>query len=278
MNCARSSAAPLCLLNYLSPGLPAALFEGVAAYLETCLGFPIHVRHETRVSGPPPGARDPFSSGETDAAFMCAPPFFWLEARGAPVELLGAAPVFEDPRAAGRAVYFSEVIVRQESLAASLGDLRGGVWAYNDRCSLSGFYCLLERLAALGEDARFLGRLEASGSHWASTEWVLSGRATAAAIDSNVWRFCVRVAPELGERLRVLETWGPFPIQPLVVHRGLDAGLKAALREVLLGLEGALPPELRDLGLTGFAPVTPADYAGEARALERLLERPSIGV
>lgn len=98
------------LVNYLSPGLPAALFEGVAGYLERGLGLEVTLRQETRFSGPPPGETDPFSSGEADAAFMCAPPFFWCVERGAPAELLGVAPIFDDPRAAGRPVYFADVV------------------------------------------------------------------------------------------------------------------------------------------------------------------------
>ncbi len=33
----------------------------------------------------------------------------------------------------------------------------------------------------------------------------------AAAIDSNVLRIKLKSSPELGKRLRVIESWGPFP-------------------------------------------------------------------
>ena len=58
------------IVNYLSPGLPAALFEGVAEYLGRGLGLGVTLDHETRFTGPPWGEPDRFSSGEADAAFM----------------------------------------------------------------------------------------------------------------------------------------------------------------------------------------------------------------
>lgn len=140
-------------------------------------------------------------------------------------------------------------------------------------CSLSGYYCLLEHLHTLGEDTRFFDRLIPSGSHAASLELVLSGWASAAAVDSNVLRLA---DPAVKGRLNVLSTWGPFPVQPLVVRSGLEPGLKARLREALLGWR-TLPPELTALGLTGFAAVTLQHYALE-RAILQACEVQAVGV
>ena len=165
------------------------------------------MQHESRFSGPPPGAENPFSSGAVDAAFMCAPPFFWLLESGVKVELLGVAPIFDDSRCEAQPVYFADVVTRAAG-AATFEALRGGVWAYNDACSLSGYYCLLEHLHALGEDKTFFRQLSASGSHGASLELVLGGQADAAAIDSNVLRLAVAAYPELREQLKILTSWG----------------------------------------------------------------------
>ena len=257
------------IVNYLSPGLPAALFEGVAGYLSRSLSLEVTLVHETRFSGPLRGEPDPFSSGEADAAFMCAPPFFWCLDRGAPAELLGVAPVFNDPRVAGRPVYFADVITRAGG-AATFADLRGGVWAYNDPCSLSGLYGLLGHLQTLGEDETFFSRLIASGSHRASLELVLSGRADAATVDSNVLRLWLGAEPDLRRQLDVLTSWGPFPVQPLVVHSGLAPNLKRRLLELLLAPDVADLAGLRPFGVTGFAPVDAAFYALEAERLRDL--------
>ncbi|MCA1717459.1 MAG: PhnD/SsuA/transferrin family substrate-binding protein [Actinobacteria bacterium] len=157
-------------MTYLSPGIPRAFFEAVVEHVRRALGQRASLSVETRVSGPMRGAADPFSKGEVDVGFVCAPSFFWLrEMEDPPVELLPAAPVFGDGRASGRPVYFSEVVVRRESPARSFLDLRGSSWAYNDPCSLSGYYNLLKKLAEIGEYGGFFSRVCCSGSHLALT-------------------------------------------------------------------------------------------------------------
>lgn len=244
------------------------LFEGVAAYLREQLGCAVSLSHESRFSGPPRGSSDPFSSAAVDAAFMCAPPFFWLLERRVPVELLGVAPLFDDPRCARQPVYFADVVTRAGGAANTFLDLRGGTWAYNDPCSLSGYYCLLQHLADTGEE-NFFTRLVCSGSHDTSLEWVAADRVSAAAIDSNVLRLRLAAEPRLSKRLKTLVTWGPFPVQPLVVRSGLDVELKGALRTTLLALGDVLPPALAASGCVGFAPVTLEHYRPEVEALQR---------
>ncbi len=148
------------------------------------------------------------------------------------MELLGAAPVFRDSRSPGLPVYFSEVITRRESPIHSFAKLRNRSWAYNDPCSLSGYYNTLKRLAEMGEDESFFGRMLRSGSHLKSIEMVAGGEVDAAAIDSNALRIQLGIFPKL--RVRVIETWGPFPIQPVVVRSNLHPELKDRLRESLL--------------------------------------------
>lgn len=260
--------ARLRFVTYLSPGIPRAFFEAVVEHVGRKLGLRVSLSVESRVSGPVRGGDDPFSRGEADVGFMCAPSFFWLrEPETPPVELALAAPVFRDGRALGRPVYFSEVVVRRESPVESFRELRGGSWAYNDPCSLSGYYNLLKKLAEMGEDERFFGRISRSGSHLTSIEMVIRGEADAAAIDSNVLRIALRSAPELRGRLGVIETWGPFPIQPVVLRSSLAPELKDRLRAALLTIDSRTSPVLQGLGLEGFAPVAHEDYAPEEQAL-----------
>lgn len=123
----------------------------------------------------------------------------------------------------------------------------------------------------MGEDEGFFGRTCCSGSHLNSMEMVGGGEVDAAIIDSNVLRIRLRSAPELRERLRVIETWGPFPIQPVVIRSGLHPELKNRLRAALLTIGGGAPspPALADSGLERFVPVTYRHYASEKDALLR---------
>jgi len=259
-------------VSYLSPGIPRAFFEAVVEHVRQALGQRASLSVETRVSGPMRGTDDLFSRGEADVGFMCAPSFFWLrEPEDPPVELLPAAPVFRDGRAPGEPVYFSELVVRREDPARSLLDLRGRSWAYNDPCSLSGYYNLLKKLAELGEDVGFFSRTYCSGSHLRSMEMVVRGEVDAAIIDSNVLRIKLRSTPDLRERLRVIETWGPFPIQPVVLRSNLHPNLVEGLRAALLaiGENSPVAPALADFGLERFVPVTYGHYAAESDVLRR---------
>lgn len=257
-------------ITYLAPSLPTALFELVAELVGERLGVATSVVADLRSSGPSRDGNDPFAAGEIDVGFLCAPPFLWLRERQPPsVELVGAAWVFDDPRAGGAPVYFSDVIVAARSRARAFGDLRGGVWAYNDICSLSGFHCLLRHIDPSGGGRRFFAAMRASGAHHVSIEWVARGEADAAAIDSNGLRLAFARDPGLRERVRILESWGPHPIQPIAARASLPGTLRGALAGALLDLsrDRHARRALSGFGVRGFVPVDESLYAAERRAL-----------
>ena len=269
------------LLTYLSPGLPLALFGAVADHLRRCPelgGRGIALASEERVSGPEQGpvdrSEDPFSRGEADVGFLCAPTYLRLREREhPPAELLGVAPVFADERTRGQPVYFCDVIVRRGSPAGSFGDLKGGVWAYNDPCSLSGHGGLGAKLGSHETVGAFFGRTVRSGSHPVSVRLVAEGRADAASIDSNVLRILLDRNEGLRDEVRVLESWGPYPIQPVVVRTDLGPLLKSTLRRSLLKTEAdpLTRSELEAFGLKRFVTVGEEDYDA------RRLPQPSPG-
>ena len=64
----------------------------------------------TDVSAPRPDEPDPFTTDEADVGFLCSPGYFWLSDREPPAVLLvPAAFLFDDPRCAGRPVYFADL-------------------------------------------------------------------------------------------------------------------------------------------------------------------------
>lgn len=263
-------------VTFLAPSLPATLFETVVGLVGASLRRPVAVRAETRRSGPSGPEDDPLSRGEAEVAFLCPPTYLWLSRHpGARVDLIGAAPVFSDPRARGRPVYFAELVVPAASTARRLEDLRGAVFAYNDVASLSGLLCVLDRLEEMGERPSFFRRLRRSGSHLASLALVASGQADAAAIDSNALALAKRRDPGLGARLRVLDVVGSFPAQPVLARADLAAGIRDGIEDALLrlGHDPAARAALADFGLVGFAPVAPADYH-QHPALRRASRRP----
>ena len=255
-------------ITYLAPALPEELFALVARLVGERLGLDTSVVADLRTSGPERDGADPFTSGEADIGFLCAPPFLWLRDRQPPaVELVEAAWLFDDPRTNGAPVYFSDVIVDRDCRAQSFADLQGGVWAYNDVCSLSGFHCLMRRLGSRGN--RFFREMRASGAHHTSIEWVARGSADAAAIDSNGLRLAMRRDPTLADRVRVLESWGPHPIQPIVARADLPAALRRAIASTLLALheDPQARAALAAFGVQRLVPVDESWYAAERGAL-----------
>lgn len=113
---------------------------------------------------------------------------------------------------------------------------------------------MVERVAPLAPEDYF-GALVPSGSHLWSLELVRREAADAAAIDSNV----LALHPQ-SRALRVLETWGPFPIQPAVIRTALPAEEKARISNALLTLHERHATALAAFGIARFVTGSEADY------------------
>ena len=77
-------------------------------------------------------------------AMMCGLPY----AQSAPKPLLVAAPIPSPARYGGRAVYFTDIVVRESSSHRTLEDTFGGVLGYTLADSMSGGVALRHHLAA----------------------------------------------------------------------------------------------------------------------------------
>jgi len=159
-------------------------------------------------------------------------------------------------------VYFSDVVVRSDSAARSLGDLRGAAWVYNEPTSHSGYAITRSTLASRGYGQGFFGRVSSSGAHLRSLDWLLDGRIDATAIDSTVLEHELRTRPGLASQIRVVETLGPSPIPPVVVSRALAADVRHAMRSTLLRMhvDRVGRQVLSRARIDRFVAVTDADY------------------
>jgi phosphonate transport system substrate-binding protein len=263
-----SPGEPLRVITYLAPSIPERFFRVIADHLGERLGRGAELIVEGRTSGPLPGD-DPFQRGEADVGFMCAPSLLLLRAATTPsIELIPVATVWVDRRAKGRPVYFSDVVVRADSGIDSFDQLRAQTWAHNDDRSLSGWHSALQRLRAVPDSARFFSKTIASGSHLESLRLVTEGLADGAAIDSNVLIMERAQHPELRPRLRVIESWGPWPIQPAVV-RALPDEIKRRIAGHLTDLHaGAAAAALDGIPFERFAPITYDDYLSSPAVVE----------
>ena len=232
--------------------------HGLAAYLGHCIGDDVQL-----VEAPWQEAERMLYAGLADLGAVCGLQYVLAHDSGVLPGLdLLAAPVMCAPRYADQPVYFSEVIVRQDAAAHSLADLRGATWAYNEPTSHSGFLIMLCALALRGESAGFFGRVIASGAHLHSIELLLRGDIDTTAIDSTVLEQELRTRPELGERIRVIETLGPSPMPPIVASRALPTVMREGVRTALLSMHhdehGAAI--LKAATVRKFVEVADADY------------------
>ena len=247
-------------ITYLTPGIPRDFYATVVQHVSRGIGEPVDLAVDRRCSGPPPGEPNPLVDGRADLAFVCAPSYLRLADE---VQLVPAAPLFDDPRSPGEPVYFAEVLARAGDSRRTLEELVAGAAAFNDPVSLSGRWSLLSRL----EPGFRLGRERWSGSHEASIAMLLAEEADVCAVDSVVWRRLSSARAELAERLRVVESLGPFPIQPVVAAGSVPAGVVEGIANSLLELG---PRELGSFGATGFVAVDDTHYRPLAALLDRV--------
>lgn len=239
--------------TFLAPNM-WPVYQFIAAYVGQKLGRATELEVGTSF--------DQFAGGQIDAGFICGLPYVQLTRHTPPpVELL-AAPVLQGERYGGRPIYFSDVIVRRDSPLQTLADLRGRSWSYNDLDSQSGYNLTRYQLVRLGEINGYFSRVIEAGSHQQSIRLVCQGEVDASAIDSQVLAIELRDRPELAGQIRIIDTFGPSAIQPVVAARHLPASLKADLRAVLLamGEDPATQPALAHGFVERFAPVTDETY------------------
>jgi phosphonate transport system substrate-binding protein len=89
-----------------------------------------------------------------------------------------------------------------------------------------------------------------AGFHQQAIRLVHTGAVDAAAIDSQVLAIELRDHPQLADRLRVIGSFGPSTIQPVVAASRLPSRLKDPVRELLVELGD--DPTARPLLAHGF--------------------------
>lgn len=210
--------------NFLSPVLQRT-YEHIATYIGERIGSPTLLTTGQSV--------EEFAMGQADVGFLCGLLYVHMTSQAAfPAELL-AAPVLQGKRYQGRPIYFSDVVVRRESRYTSFDDLEGCIWAYNERESHSGCNLVCYSLLECGKPPRYFGKTLRTGSHRASLQAVLEGRADATALDSHMLDVFLLQHEDIAAQLRVIAMLGPSTIPPVVVSKRLDCALKCKLREVL---------------------------------------------
>lgn len=141
-------------------------------------------------------------------------------------------PAYAAPGCAG-ARYASVLVVRADSGARSLADLRGGVCAVNAVDSHSGYNVLRWMVAPLARDGTFFSRVLETGGHVASLRRVGAGAADLCAVDCVTHALLARHAPAELAGTRSLGFSPGAPGLPYIVGRHVDAETRSRVRAAI---------------------------------------------
>jgi len=252
-------------ISYLSPNLFWFYQEVVQAIARRC---DCHIELIGATCDP---LDDPLlEHDQVDIAFICGLPLIrHNRIAKQPLEIL-AVPVMQGDRYQQQPIYFADIMVDADSNFYEFSDLAGSRFCYNDRGSNSGYnlirYRILQHLKSqtLPANHQFFQSSQASGSHQNSLQWIASGLADCAAIDSVVTAAELRQFPEIAQSLRVIESI-PSPIPPIAISSRLYDQLgdefvkemRQALLDPDISLQKAM--ELAEVSLYTTASIN--DYA-----------------
>jgi phosphonate transport system substrate-binding protein len=207
-----------------SPRRTFHVYRDLAAYLGRATGL----AHELVAGKTYAEINDLVRTGDVSVAVVCTLAYiegqddFGMEAL--------AVPVVD-----GKTVYYSYLIVSRDSPARRLEDLRGGTFAFSDPLSNSGRLAPVYRLHEIGETPdSFFRRYIFTYSHDNSIQAVARKIVDGAAVDSQVYAYVVAEDPAVGAAVRIIARWGPYGINPVVVHPRLASALKRRLRDAFL--------------------------------------------
>lgn len=187
---------------------------------------------------------------------------------------LVATPVYGLPGCEGP-MKCSFIIVRKDSPAQSVADLRGMRAAINDPGSNSGYNLFRALVAPHAVDGRFFSDVIETGGHRLSIEAITEGTADAACIDCITFGNTLRFDPAHVAGVRVLAETVKGPGLPFITAVSTPVEELAILRRALS--ETVADPKLADvcdiLSLRGISILDDGDYeflAELGREAERL--------
>jgi ABC-type phosphate/phosphonate transport system substrate-binding protein len=195
---------------------------------------------------------DLWARPDLGAAFVCGWPY---ASRLRDLQIV-AALIPRLARAGGRAVYWTDMVVKADRPFRKLEDTFGGRIAFTGKDSHSGFNAvrrLLMQHAFTRPDALYSSAIGPLVTPRRSLESVLSGDADIAPVDAYAHALLRRHCPELTAGVRTIAMTDVAPI-PLLVASAATAALIGA------GRDPTARELLDDLVLEGFAEVEAREY------------------
>jgi ABC-type phosphate/phosphonate transport system substrate-binding protein len=203
-----------------------------------------------------------WSRPDMGAVLMCGYPIALELARVVPL----AAPIPRAPWAAGRAVYRTDLVVREESAYRSLADTFGGRAGWTVAHSHSGFNAFRHHLLAHRTTARPALYAEMHGNLVTARnilDAVREGRIDVGPLDAYWHLLIARHAPQFTAGVRVLESTALAPMPAFVASAAVPVEMATRLRASFT--QAATRPWFAaladELELEGFVAVEESTFA-----------------
>jgi len=228
------------------------LIERFTDYLSTKSGYPLQVAYVNKYSELSRALRNnPGAVGWT-----CGAPY--VQDSESDGQQLVAVPLFDK-----KPIYHSLILTRSDRHEKKLADFKGGVLAYSDPRSNSGFLSPKYALHKQGIDIdKHFRLLLNTHNHENSITAVINKLADVTAVDEYVWHSYLKKHPEAGKLLHEIERMGPFPFTPIVAGNEVSADDIHKLSSTLLNMRDDAEGKklLAEFHLDGFVEKTPAFY------------------
>lgn len=228
------------------------LIERFTQYLSTESGYPLQVAYVNKYAELSRALREnPKAIGWT-----CGAPY--VQDSEADGQQLIAVPLFNK-----KPSYHSLILSRRDRSETKLVDFEGGVLAYSDPQSNSGFLSPAYTLHKQGIDIKKHFRLLLNThSHEGSINALINNLADVAAVDEYIWLTYLKKHPEASKLLHEVERMGPFPFTPIVAGNKVNENDINKLSSVLLNMqnEAAGKKLLAEFNLDGFVKKQPGFY------------------
>lgn len=270
--CTSSSQMPAKLVIAIQPtSTPDQLTtdaKELEQFLEGRLGRDVELLFPTNYAG----VIEALRFGHAHAAFMSAWPLALARKNAnAEVVLAEVREVIIEEEKQEQPFYFSYWVVRPDSNAQTLSELRGRRVCFPSPLSTSGYVAPVARAVQLGlitvqqgqeaEPRQFFGEVLFGGGYAQCWQSLRQGQVEATVIAGDVPEQLYR---EVLANTRVIEKQGPIPSHGIAVSKSLSETERQSLIEALLALN---PPEHRALMrkftsalFVGFKPTTGEEH------------------
>lgn len=232
-------------------------------YLQTQLNRPVELIQRDHYRE----TMDLLQQQKIDFAWICDYPYLLLKDD---VKLLAVA-VHQ-----GRPNYQAYLIVpATDTSTHSITDLKGGIFAFSDPYSNTGYLVPRFEVKRSGADpATFFRRTFFTWSHRKVIDAVASGVAQGASVDSYVWESLATVRPDITAKTRIAWKSALFGFPPMVAQRKVSTADFKLMQKVLLAMQNQLQGRelLQRLNLDGFVQGSPKLYDGVADMMRQFGE------